>query len=179
MMKSLLLLPHGERSTVTTSWRKVYFTTSWRKVYYYYLTVKSQLLLPHDEKSTVTTGTAHRIECQTRDQKVVSLNPGKKWWENFLLRSQLCVLTVILCPFHPHVTIVACKKPQSFCQKCRWQVTPNMHTSSTQRSQSGPTMTLSRHSVGTHQETSSHATRQGIFGHSCLSSLSHCGLILA
>ena len=40
-------------------------------------------------------------------------------------------------------------------------------------------MPLSRHSVGTYQETSSHATHQGTIGHSRLSSLSHCGLILA
>ena len=39
-------------------------------------------------------------------------------------------------------------------------------------------MPLSRGSVGTYQETSSHVTRQGIFGHSRLNSLSHCGLIL-
>ena len=40
-------------------------------------------------------------------------------------------------------------------------------------------MPLSRHSVGTYQETSAHTTRQGTLGHSRLSSLSHCGLILA
>ena len=40
-------------------------------------------------------------------------------------------------------------------------------------------MPLSRHSVGTYQDTSSHATRQLALGHSRLSSLSHCGLILA
>ena len=40
-------------------------------------------------------------------------------------------------------------------------------------------MPLSRHSVRTYQETSSHATRQRTPGHSRLSSLSHCGLILA
>ena len=40
-------------------------------------------------------------------------------------------------------------------------------------------MLLSFHSVGTYQETSSHATRQGTLGFSRLSSLSHCGLILA
>ena len=39
-------------------------------------------------------------------------------------------------------------------------------------------MPLSWHSVGTNQETSSHATRQRTLGHSRLSSLSHCGLIL-
>ena len=53
--------------------------------------------------------------------------------ENFLLYSQLCVLTLIRCPFHPRVTAVARKTTttttttttkRSFCQKCRWQVTP-------------------------------------------------------
>ena len=39
-------------------------------------------------------------------------------------------------------------------------------------------MPLSKHSVETYQETNSHATRQGTLGHSRLSSLSHCGLIL-
>ena len=34
------------------------------------------------------------------------------------------MLTLIRCPFHPRVTAVACKRPRSFCQKCRWQVTP-------------------------------------------------------
>ena len=43
---------------------------------------------------------------------------------NFLLQSSLCVLTLIPCPFHPRVTAVTRKRPQSFCQKCRWQVTP-------------------------------------------------------
>ena len=40
-------------------------------------------------------------------------------------------------------------------------------------------MPLCRHSVETYEETTSHATRQGTLGHSRLSSLSHCGLILA
>ena len=40
-------------------------------------------------------------------------------------------------------------------------------------------MPLSRHSVRTYQATSSYATHQGTLGHSRLSSLSHCGLILA
>ena len=40
-------------------------------------------------------------------------------------------------------------------------------------------MPLSRHSIGTYQETSSHASRQGTFSHGHLSSLSHSGMILA
>ena len=55
----------------------------------------------------------------------------------------------------------------------------NTYTPLTQRSRSGLTMPLCRHSVGTYQQTSSHATRQGTLGHSRFSSLSHCELILA
>ena len=35
-------------------------------------------------------------------------------------------------------------------------------------------MPLSKHSVGTYPETSSHSNRQGTLGYSRLSSLSHC-----
>ena len=52
----------------------------------------------------------------------------------------------------------------------------NMHTLMTERSQSGLTTPLSRHSVGTYPEASSHATCQGTFGHSRLRRLSHYGL---
>ena len=34
------------------------------------------------------------------------------------------MLTLIRRPFHPLVTAVARKRPRSFYQKCRWQVTP-------------------------------------------------------
>ena len=47
-----------------------------------------------------------------------------------------------------------------------------------QRSRSGLTIS-SGHRVGTYPETSLHAACQGAFGHSRLSSLSHCGPILA
>ena len=43
--------------------------------------------------------------------------------ENFLLQSQLCVLTLIRCPYHPRVTAVARKRSRWFCQKYRWQDT--------------------------------------------------------
>ena len=47
----------------------------------------------------------------------------QEWWENFFLQSYLFVLTLIQHLFHIHVTAVAGKRPQSFCQKCRGQVT--------------------------------------------------------
>ena len=34
------------------------------------------------------------------------------------------MLTLIQSLFHPRVTAVACKRPQSFCLKCKRQVTP-------------------------------------------------------
>ena len=34
------------------------------------------------------------------------------------------MLTLIRFPFYPRVAAVAHKKPRSFCQKCRWLVTP-------------------------------------------------------
>ena len=55
----------------------------------------------------------------------------------------------------------------------------NTHTPLTHQSQSGLTMQLSRHSLGTNQETSWHTIRQGTVCHSCVSSLHHCGLIVA
>ena len=36
---------------------------------------------------------------------------------------QRAIPTLTRCPFHPRVTAVARKRPRSFCQKCRWQVT--------------------------------------------------------
>ena len=106
--------------------------------------------------------------------------PRLKQQENFLLQRQLCVLTLIQCPFHPHVTAVACKRPRSFCQKnTGGRLQLNMHTPFTKWSQSGPTIPLSRQSMGTYQKMSSQATHQGTLGHSHLSSLSHYGLILA
>ena len=64
------------------------------------------------------------LERQTRDRKVASSNPGRSGERTFFFQSQLCELTLIRCPFHPRVTAVARKRPRSFCQMCRWQVTP-------------------------------------------------------
>ena len=102
--------------------------------------------------------------------------------DNFLLQSQLCVLTVIRCPFHPHVTKWLSKDSSHSAKSAGGKLHLNiyMHTPLTRWSQSGLTIPLSRHSVGTYPEMSSHATCQGTFGtDSHLSLLSHCGLILA
>ena len=100
----------------------------------------------------------------------------QKRWENFLLQNLLCVLTLIRCPFHSRATAVARKRPRLFCQKYKWQDTrTHAHTLHLKKSE---WTDYAGHSGGTYPETSSHAACQGTFGHSRLSSLSHCGLIL-
>ena len=61
---------------------------------------------------------------RNRDCKVASSNPGRSVGRSFFSKVKLCVLTLIRCPFQPRVTAVARKRPQSLCQKCRWQFTP-------------------------------------------------------
>ena len=43
--------------------------------------------------------------------------------ETFLFQSQLSAQTLIRRPFHPRRSAEARKRPRSFCQKCKWQVT--------------------------------------------------------
>ena len=57
------------------------------------------------------------VERLTRDRKVASSNPGRSG--GILSQSWLCVLTLIRCPFHPQVTVVTCKRPKSYCHRCR------------------------------------------------------------
>ena len=71
------------------------------------------------------------------------------------------------------------KDPGHFTKRAGGRLHLNTHIALTQRNRSGVTTRLSRYSVGISPKTSSHATCQGKFGHSRLTSLSHCGLILA
>ena len=131
---------------------------------------QSSLFSFDDLKSVIPKSKGARIACWlehwTCDRKVANSNPGRSGRRIFFLFSQLCVLTFTWCPFHPRVNTVASKRPRSFCQKRRWQVTPKHACALTQWSRSGLTMLLPRHSVETYQETSSHATRQGTLSHS-------------
>ena len=76
------------------------------------------------------------------------------------------MLTLIWCPFHPRITVEACKRLRHSAKSAGGRLHLNTHTPLTQRSRSGLTMPLSRHSVGTYPETSSHATCQGKIGQS-------------
>ena len=67
-------------------------------------------------------GIACWLKHLTHDRKVASSNPGRSGGRIFFSKVD-CVLTLIRCPFHSRVTAVARKRPRSFRQKCRWQVT--------------------------------------------------------
>ena len=68
-------------------------------------------------------GIAQWLERRTRDWKVVGSNPCKSGGRIFFSRVNFLCWLLFQYPFHPRVTAVAHKRSQSFCQKCRWQVT--------------------------------------------------------
>ena len=68
-------------------------------------------------------GIAQRLERRTRDRKVVGLNPCRSGRRIFFSRVNFLCWLLFWYPLHPRVTAVARKRPRSFCQKCRWQVT--------------------------------------------------------
>ena len=125
------------------------------------------------------TGIACWLERRTHDRNVVSSNPGRSggrisfsrvnlvYWLSFGVHS-----TPVLLQWHIKDTGHSAKSTGG-------RLHLSTHTPLTRQSRSGLTMLLFRQSVGIYQETSSHTTCQGKLGHSCLSSLSHCGLILA
>ena len=117
-------------------------------------------------------------ECLTPDWKVVSLNPGRSSGRIFLSVNFVCRLLFGACttPVLPQWHI---KDSGQSVKSAGGRLHLNTHTHLTQWSQSGLTMPLCWHSVGTYQEMSSHTTRQGTLCHRRLSSLSHCRLILA
>ena len=65
--------------------------------------------------AVLSTGVACRLERWTHDQKVVSMNPGRSGRKIFFSRVNFVYRLLW------HV-----KDPRSFCQKCRWQVTPKL-----------------------------------------------------
>ena len=124
-------------------------------------------------------GIACWLERRTCDRKVASSNPSRSGGRIFFSRVNfVCWLLFRVCST-PVLLQWHIKDPDHFAKSGSGRLHLNMHTPLTQWSRSGLTMLLSRHSVGNNHETSSHATRQGTVSHGHLSSLSHCGLILA
>ena len=77
-------------------------------------------LSPQIETGSEGVGIAQWLEHPTHDRRVPGLSPHRS--NRIIFFSRVNYL-LTLHPFHPCVTTVACKRSQSFCQKCRWQVT--------------------------------------------------------
>ena len=118
------------------------------------------------------------LECWTFDQKFASSNPGRSGERIFFSRVNFVCWLLFSARSTPLLPQWHVKDPDHSAKSAGGRLHLNMHTPLTQRSQSRLTMPLSRHRVGTCQETSSQATSQGTLDHSRFSSLSHCGLIL-
>ena len=72
---------------------------------------------------TQVAGIAQWLERRTRDWKVAGSNPCRSGGRIFFSGVDFLCWLSFRYPFHPRVTAVARKRPRSFCQKCRWQVT--------------------------------------------------------
>ena len=94
------------------------------------------------------TGIACWLEHRTRGWKFVSSKPSWSGRRIFFSR-----VNFVLLEWHV-------KDPSHSAKSADGRLYVNMRTPLTQQSWSGLTMPLSRHSVGTYQEASSHATHQ-------------------
>ena len=80
-------------------------------------------LKPRCDNRNRWAGIAQWLERWTRDRKVAGSNPCWSGGRIFFSRVNFLCWLLFWYPFHPHVTAVARKRPRSFCQKRRWQVT--------------------------------------------------------
>ena len=119
------------------------------------------------------------LERLTHDGKVLSSNPGVSGRRIFFSRVNFVCWLLFSVRSTPVLTQWHVKDLSHSAKSAGGRLLLNMHTPLTHRSWSGLVMPLSRHSVGICHKMSSHATHQGTLAHSCLSSLTHCGLILA
>ena len=81
-------------------------------------------------------------------------NTWQDWHENFPLKSEF-----IRCPFNPHVTAVAHKRPWSYCNKCRWRVNLNTDPRKQEWADCCPGRVWEPI-----RKTSSHANHKGLLG---------------
>ena len=68
-------------------------------------------------------GDSSAVRGRTRDRKVAGSNPCRSGGRIFFSRVNFLCWLLFRYLFHPRVTAVARKRPRSFRQKCRWQVT--------------------------------------------------------
>ena len=119
------------------------------------------------------------VKYWTHDRKVVSSNPGRGSGTIFFSRVNFVCWLLFCVHSTPMLPQWHAEDPGHSAKSTGGRLHLDTHKPLAQQSWCGLTMPLSRYSLGAYLETSSHATCLGTFSHSCLSSLSHCGLILA
>ena len=135
--------------------------------------------VPERCRAVIDFGMACWLERRTRDRKVASSNSGRSGGRIFFSRVNFVCRLLVDVRSTPVLPQWHVKDPDHSAKSAGCRLRLHTHTPLTQRSRGGLIILLSRHSVGTYQETSSHATRQGTLGHTRLRSLSYCGPILA
>ena len=133
------------------------------------MTLKHYCTVDIKYSSSVLSRDSLLLKRRARDRKVASSNPGRSGRRMFFSRVKFGVRSTPV-PSQWHV-----KDPGHSAKNAGGRLHLNKHAPLTQRSRSG----LTRHSMGTCQEKSSHAFHQRTLSHSLLSTLSQCGLILA
>ena len=89
------------------------------------------------------------LERRTRGRKVASSNPGRSGGRIFFSRVNFVCWLLFHVRFTPVLPQRHVKDPGYFAESAGGKLHLNMHTPLTQRSRSGLTMPLSRHSIGT------------------------------
>ena len=101
------------------------------------------------------------VERRTRDWKVEGSIPDKSDGRIFFSRVNfLCCISYRSIRFAPVLPQWHVKDPDHSAKSAGGRLHLNTHTPVTQRNRSGLALSLSRHSVGTYPEMSSHATCQ-------------------
>ena len=119
------------------------------------------------------------VERRNRDRKVVSSNPGRSGGRIFFSRVSCVCWLLFGVHSNPLVTAVACKRPKPFCQKCRWQVIHKQaYTLDPMKLEWADYATVQAWCGNLFGRTSNAISKRTL-DHCPLSSLSHCGLILA
>ena len=104
-------------------------------------------------------GIAQLVERWNCDQEVMSSNPGRCGGRSLFFRLKWCAGShLVSVPFLCYCS--AQKRPQSFCQKCRRQVT-DKHAYILDPTKLEWADYVVQHSMGTFREMGSHTTHQG------------------
>ena len=115
-------LPQGVLQGWGGGTRQCAWTWLWLRSSFHHMP-KRYMISCYGKPQTIIVGIAQWLERRTRDRKVAGSNPCWSGGRIFFSRVNFLCWLLFWYLFHPRVTAVAHKRPRSFCQKRRWQVT--------------------------------------------------------